>query len=302
MARSNLSTVPFLKWAGGKRWLAAIIRDLFADFKGTYFEPFLGGGAVFFRLAPERAILSDVNEDLVHTFRMVRDRPEEVIAALAKHRIGRVVFQRVRSADPTDGVSRAVRLLYLNRTAFNGLYRVNRQGRFNVPFGCKPGTVLCDAAQIRACSSALSTADLISTGFDAVLRRVRKGQCVYADPPFTTKHNNNAFRRYNESLFSWADQLRLATLANAAAERGARVIVSNALHPEVLSLYPRDLFVPCGIRRASCLAADPMYRSHSTELLLVSKTVAASVKQVRCLLSRRDSNLMPVTERLAAVR
>jgi DNA adenine methylase len=291
MGRRELSTAPFLKWVGGKRWLAGIIRDLFADFKGTYFEPFLGGGAVFFRLAPKRAILSDINEDLVHVFKMVRDCSEEVITALAKHRIEATVFKDLRSADPIDGVLRAVRFLYLNRTAFNGLYRVNREGRFNVPFGCKPGTVLCDAGQIRACSRALSNADLIVTGFGDALTRVRKGQCVYADPPYTTKHNYNAFRRYNESLFSWADQISLARLANAAAGRGAYVIVSNALHREVLSLYSRDLFVPCSVRRASCLAADPLFRNHSTELVLVSKTVAPSFRHVKNLVSRRDLEL-----------
>lgn len=229
--------LPFLKWPGGKRWLAPTLVEMIGDIAGTYYEPFLGGGAVFFHLRPSCAVLSDSNRALISVYRQVRRRAGEIAGQLGTMSISRRAFYQCRSDRPKSAVARAVRFLYLNRTAFNGMYRVNREGEFNVPFGCKSGTILCDQSLIRATARALRTAVLRVSDFEERIVQAGKSDVVYCDPPFTVKHDNNGFIRYNESLFSWADQERLARACAAAAARGARVFVSNAHHEPVRELY-----------------------------------------------------------------
>jgi len=229
--------LPFLKWPGGKRWLAPTLAGMIGEVTGTYYEPFLGGGAVFFHLRPARAVLSDANPELVSVYRQVRDRVSQVIEGLGDMKISRQAFYQSRSERPNTPVGRAIRFLYLNKTAFNGMYRVNHEGEFNVPFGCKPGTVLCDPRLFRAAAIALRTAVLRVSDFEDRIAHAGKADVVYCDPPFTVKHDNNGFIRYNESLFSWADQERLAQACAVAAARGVRVFVSNAHHDAVRELY-----------------------------------------------------------------
>jgi DNA adenine methylase len=235
---SNLhGCAPFLKWTGGKRWLASELHALAPKEYGRYIEPFLGGGAVFFHLRPWPAFLSDVNAELINTYRQVRDNVDDVIGRLARLRIDPDVYTDIRNSVPRKPVTQAVRFLYLNRTAFNGIYRVNRRGRFNVPFGCKPGTVLCDEPVLRSASKALQNRKLAVCDFEDAIDAAKRGDLVYADPPYTTKHDNNGFQRYNEVIFSWDDQVRLAECCQRARSRGVHVIVSNANHPPVRRMY-----------------------------------------------------------------
>ena len=264
---------PFLKWAGGKRWLGAAIALLLGDRPQRYCEPFLGGGAVFLALNPRTALLSDASKDLINCYDIVRNQPERVIRRLARLRVNRRIFMTMRRDKASDALSKATRFLYLNRTAFNGLFRVNQQGAFNVPFGCKPGTTSCDASAIRTFSRRLQKTRLIASDFRLSLAAVRAGDVVYADPPYTVMHNNNAFRRYNERLFSWSDQLALADATNRLARLGARVVLTNACHPSVTALYHRDLFVRATVRRPSNVAADSDYRCFAYELLLLSRSI-----------------------------
>jgi DNA adenine methylase len=261
-----------LKWPGGKRWLADTVAALFSK-RDRYVEPFLGGGAVYFTLKPRTAILADINEDLIAAFTSVRDHPSAVIRRLSVLRINRETFRRYRGASPDTMLDRAVRLLYLNRTAFNGIYRVNAKGRFNVPFGCKKGTKVCDGENLRACSRALKGSTLTSADFRTVLREVRVSDAIYIDPPYTVKHDNNGFRRYNERIFSWNDQVDLARKLNFLAENGAEVVVSNACHKEVSGLYSRQDFAVVEIERASCVAGDAQHRGPCKELLLISRSI-----------------------------
>ena len=205
--------------------------------RGRYFEPFLGGGAVFFSFRPWPATLSDVNTDLINAYQQVRDNPEGIINRLRHMRIDCTIYSTIRATRPRSPLSRAVRLLYLNRTAFNGVYRVNRRGEFNVPFGCKDGTVLCDPSLIRSASSALQNRTILVADFESIIDCASKHDVVYADPPYTTRHDNNGFRRYNECLFSWSDQERLAEACRRATRRGVTVFISNAAHTEIASLY-----------------------------------------------------------------
>ncbi len=235
------SCEPFLRWLGGKRWLAPQLVDILGELTfRRYLEPFLGGGACFFHICPATALLSDVNEELVNVYVQVRDHCDELMDALRELNVDRQTFEHLRHAVPKCDLGRAVRFLYLNRTAFSGIYRLNSGGRFNVPFGDGKRTpeILWRNGLLPRASRALQGAEISSTDFEEVLNQANESDLVYCDPPYTVKHNCNGFRRYNERLFSWRDQERLAAAWFSAVERGATVIFSNAYHEEIASLYP----------------------------------------------------------------
>ena len=237
-------TLPFLKWPGGKRWvastIAAIIRER-ESLKGIYYEPFLGGGAVFFTLRPHRAVLSDINTELINVYAMVQNQPDAVLHEIQALPVTQEDYYRIRAWEPEDPVLRAARFLYLNRTAFGGIYRLNRQGQFNVPYGGGERTpgVLWGNDLLKKASKALAGVEIRHNDFGPILRSAREGDVIYCDPTYTVAHDTNGFVRYNERNFSWADQERLATAAHMAVERGALVIVSTAHHPTVKALYPK---------------------------------------------------------------
>lgn len=232
---------PFLKWPGGKQWVAPKIAALVKTYlSGKYYEPFLGGAAVFFHLRPEQAILGDINADLVNVYRVVRDRPDKVQSALRQLPVSKRRYDSLRSSTPRSQLDRAVRFLYLNRTCFGGIYRLNKSGRFNVPYGGGQRTprILWTTDLLENAATALGGVGLMTEDFGVALKRAGKGDVVYCDPTYTVAHDNNAFVRYNENNFSWEDQIRLAKLAQSAVAAGAVVIVSNAHHKSVRSLYP----------------------------------------------------------------
>jgi DNA adenine methylase len=232
--------LPLLKWPGGKRWAASEIAELVRCAlapTGRYIEPFLGGGAVFFFLRPKRALLGDINPQLIETYQTVRDTPKQVLDSLRSLRVDRETFYQLRASRPATAVERAVRFLYLNRTAFGGIYRLNAAGEFNVPYGGRSHAVLWTRAIIDRAADALQGAELQCADFQQLLRRARAGDVVYCDPTYTVAHDNNGFVRYNERNFSWSDQNRLADAAAVASGRGATVVVSNAHHVSVRALY-----------------------------------------------------------------
>jgi DNA adenine methylase len=262
---------PFLKWPGGKRWAAWYIASKVRErLKGRYIEPFLGGGAVFFHLRPSgRCVLSDVNKDLVNIYRVIRDHSDDVIERLKCLRVSRSVYYRLRAAEPTDPICRATRFLYLNRTAFGGMYRVNVHGEFNVPYGGGKRTpaILWETSILRNAAAALKGVALLESDFEAVLDSAAGGDVVYCDPTYTVTHDQNGFVRYNERNFSWSDQERLAKTAFRAAQRGAGVIVSNAHHREVRKLYRNARFET--LARHSALSPAPSKRRVVKEYLIV---------------------------------
>lgn len=263
-----MPTEPFLKWPGGKRWLVSRYGHLFPKACTRYVEPFLGGGAVFFQLAPRKALLTDVNGELINAYRCIRSHAREIDRRLAiLNRLhSKRVYYDTRASEPRTLVGRAVRFLYLNRTCFNGLYRVNRAGQFNVPMGSKtevaypPGFLLKVAA-------ALKGATFRAGDFESVVDGTGEGDLLFVDPPYTVMHNNNNFRKYNAHLFSWADQERLAAAVRRAAARGVDVMVSNADHESVRRLY-RGFGQHLRLERATVLAASVEHRCGTTELLI----------------------------------
>jgi DNA adenine methylase len=260
-------TAPFLKWAGGKQWLAArLIR--FVSPTGTYYEPFLGGASLFFAARPRRAALSDKNADLIETYECLRDEPFQIIDRITEWSYNEETYYRVREMHPRSRVGRAARFIYLNRTCWNGLYRVNRNNQFNVPFGRFANPTICDASVLLGASRALQEVNLTVSDFEQAVEDAQRGDVVYLDPPYTVKHSNNGFLRYNEHLFTWSDQERLASLAHVLKRRGCRVLVTNACHKHLVSLYNGFHVTP--LRRPSNLAGDPSRRGTETEMLISS--------------------------------
>jgi len=263
---------PFIRWVGGKRFLAGRITAAAPTSFGKYFEPFLGSGAVFFQLEPSASILGDLNPDLICAYEVVRDSVEDVVDWLEEHSTQDAdAYYFMRSMRPTTAVARAGRFLFLNRTAFNGVWRVNRQGEYNVPYGYRRREDLVGADGLRAASVALSKAQLVCDDFETTLASASEGDLVYVDPPYTVRHNSNGFRKYNETLFSWKDQIRLAEVLNGLAINRCHVIVSNASNADVLALYPRSLYQRQMVTRKSLIAGTASSRATCEEVLLVSE-------------------------------
>lgn len=230
--------IPFLKWAGGKRWLIDKEPQVFPQEFNTYFEPFLGSAAVYFYLRPKSAVLSDLNQELVDTYNALKTDWELVRRYLVAHnnRHSKDYYYEVRAQRPRSLYSRAARMLYLNRTCWNGLYRVNLKGEFNVPIGTKQNALL-DTDDFETTASQLSGADIICRDFETTIDSAKQDDFVFVDPPYTVKHNYNGFIKYNETLFAWEDQVRLKLAIDRAASRGVKVLVLNAAHSSIEELY-----------------------------------------------------------------
>ncbi len=261
--------IPFLKWAGGKQWLTPKLKPLVERTKGRYIEPFLGGGSVFFATLPGKALLSDCNPELIDTYQTVRKEAARVIARLRRFSFTKDCYYRVRQSKPKSPVGRAARFIFLNRTCWNGLYRVNREGAFNVPMGSFDATPDFQVAErLIAAQRALQSATILCQDFEDAIQRAKPGDTVYLDPPYTVAHKNNGFLRYNELVFSWYDQQRLALAARALRERGCMVILSNVDHPGIADLYKG--FRIKKLERRSLVAGETTKRRLITELLITS--------------------------------
>ena len=232
---------PFLKWAGGKGQLLGRLRERVPPSYGRYFEPFLGGGALFFALRPARGFLSDVNREIIDCYTAVRDDVTGLVAALRHHRYDSKHYYDVRNADPAKLalVERAARTIFLNKTGFNGLYRVNRAGKFNVPFGRYAKPAICDEQNLRACSAALADVELVAADFERATSRAVAGDFVYFDPPYVPLSRTAAFTAYAPGGFDLDAQSRLAAFFDKLAERGVAVLLSNSDVPEIRKLYAR---------------------------------------------------------------
>jgi DNA adenine methylase len=263
-----------LKWAGGKRQLLPQLRPFFPTRAARYHEPFVGSGAVFFdlcadgRIVPEGAYLSDDNADLIGTYFRLRDATPEVIANLRglarRHaRDGREHYYRVRDkqfnpgrrrwldsgGDPGDyPVSLAAMLLYLNRTGYNGLFRLNASGDFNVPAGRYDAPNIVNEERLAAAASVLARATITRARFDAALASARAGDLVYIDPPYAPLTRTANFRSYTARGFSEADQTQLRNAVVALATRGVQVVLSNSTAPSVLALYEDTTATRAGLR------------------------------------------------------
>lgn len=262
------SNAPFLKWAGGKRWLVNNHADLLNVQHKRFIEPFLGSGAVFFKLAPIKALLSDKNEELIETYSTVKEEWWLVAKLLRVHHKNhcKKYYYKLRAQKPRTRGSRAARFIYLNRTCWNGLYRVNGNGDFNVPIGGKTNVTL-ETDDFEKVSQLLSGVTLIHGDFEVTMGKAKKGDFIFVDPPYTVKHNSNAFIKYNENLFSWDDQVRLRDSVVNATRAGAKVVVTNANHKSIRQLY-FGIGEHTKLSRSSVIAGDPSARGDYEELLI----------------------------------
>lgn len=266
---------PFLKWAGGKGGLLPQYEPFLPPREEVrqYVEPFLGGGAVFFRTQYQPARLADVNQEVIDVYRVVRDEVEPLIELLAKHLNEHDYFYQIRDLDPQqlDPVARAARFIYLNRTCYNGLYRVNSRGEFNVPFGRYKKPRLQDRDGLTAASQALAGVELRCADFEASTADCRAGDFVYFDPPYDPLSPTSNFTRYARDGFDEAAQRRLAEVFAALADRGARVMLSNSDTPLIRSLYDPQRFEVHEIQARRAINSKPSGRGPVTELLILSR-------------------------------
>ncbi|WP_242031825.1 DNA adenine methylase [Microcoleus sp. FACHB-672] len=227
----TVSPRPFLKWAGGKGKLIQQYIPYFPTEFKTYYEPFLGGGAVFFHLLSAHSILTDINPELINAYRCVRDLVEAVILLLENHHLKhhKEYYYQVRSRAGTSEVERAARFIYLNKTCFNGLYRENSKGALNVPIGNYKNPTICNAELLRSVSVALKTAQIEVRPFDAVLNFAKTGKdFVYFDPPYYPLSPTSNFTAYSRHAFTEADQIKLKDIITKLVSLGVSVMLSNS--------------------------------------------------------------------------
>jgi DNA adenine methylase len=231
---------PFVKWVGGKRQLLDRILKRVPKTFGTYHEPFLGGGAVFFALSPPNAFLSDSNKRLVRCYKGVRNHVADVISLLKGYRRNRPFFleMRERDIDQATDAEVAAWFIFLNKTGFNGLYRVNSKNRFNVPYGDNKNAQICDEDNLMACHHALARAEVQHEDFSTVRDRAQPGDLVYFDPPYKRLSATSYFTSYTAEGFTEDDQVRLRNIALELKNKGVHVILSNS--SSARSLYKDD--------------------------------------------------------------
>lgn len=230
---------PFLKWAGGKTQLLSELSEYIPSIFNKYIEPFIGGGAFYFFLNPKKAIISDSNLDLITTYQVVRDDVESVIKILSRHKNDEDYFYSIRSLDVKNmtEIERAARLIYLNKTCFNGLYRVNKKGQFNVPYGKRNGAFL-DKILLRRSSSFLQNTKILHADYLETLNKyASKGDFIFLDPPYYPIGKYSDFKRYTKEFFYHEDHIRLKNEFDRLVKRGCYVVLTNSDHPEVLELY-----------------------------------------------------------------
>lgn len=236
---------PFIKWVGGKRQLLAQFQRLglypseFNDADCRYFEPFFGGGAVFFDLQPKSATISDLNSELITTYMVVRDNVERLIESLKQHVYDKDYFLKIRAMDPAtmSDLDVASRFIYLNRTCFNGMYRVNSKGQFNVPFGRYKNPIICDEDNLRAVSRVLKGVEILNADYKVAVSKAKAGDFVYFDPPYYPVSPTSSFTSYTKDGFAEKEQIELRDTFAELSNRGCYVMLSNSDTTFIRGIY-----------------------------------------------------------------
>ncbi|NJM16732.1 MAG: DNA adenine methylase [Bacteroidales bacterium] len=272
----NQGVAPFLKWVGGKRQLMASIADHLPNDieERRYFEPFIGGGAVLFYLQPVHAVINDFNEELINVYNVVKNHVDELIADLKQHENTAGYFYQIRSLDRNKEienltpVQRASRVIYLNKTCFNGLYRVNKAGEFNVPFGRYKKPNIVNVPALKAVNKFLNQNNLViySGDYANVLTQADKSSFVYLDPPYHPVSESSNFTGYVEGGWGLHDQTRLRDVCNQLNERGVKFLLSNSSAPLIKELYKNYAIVT--VKAARAINANGAHRGQIDEVLV----------------------------------
>ena len=232
-----------------------------------YLEPFLGSASIFFSLKRKPAILSDLNQNIILTYIALRDDPHKVISKLSSMQYDKDYYYFIRDVyKPITLANKAARIIYLNRTCWNGLYRENRVGKFNVPFGQFKNPCICNSDNLLLASKLLQDAEINSADFEISLSKTKKGDFIFLDPPYISGHKNNGFLKYNNKIFSWNDQIRLAEFVKKLDKKGCYILMTNANYLSVMELYKGFNFY--FETRHSSIAADNNKREVISELLI----------------------------------
>lgn len=261
-----------LKWPGGKRLLLPHLIPFFGEIEGRYYEPFIGGGAVFAGIGPSNATIADANPELTNCYEQIKENVHAVAKALATWPNTEVMYYKIRSICSDDPTIRAARLIYLTTLSFNGIYRQNLAGMFNVPYGHKTHIELPKLEYLTKVSLLLKETQIRTGDFEETVADAGWGDCVYFDPPYTVAHKNNGFVKYNAKIFSWSDQRRLASFAERLSSRGCVVVISNADHPSIIELYKSFRMVR--VQRYSIIAASSSKRRQISECIFTNNRSA----------------------------
>ncbi|MDR6458967.1 DNA adenine methylase [Chryseobacterium vietnamense] len=260
---------PFLRWAGGKRWFLKELDKLVTiENFGNYHEPFVGGGSVYFHFNPQNAIISDSNEELINTYINVRDNIDDVIIFLKEFKNTEEFYYSIRKTKFNDEIMEAAKFIYLNQTSFNGIFRVNSKGEYNVPYGHRDKYKF-DYENLCEVNISLQGTVVECCDFDSSIENIQKGDLVFLDPPYTVAHNNNGFIQYNQKIFSLEDQYRLAKFINELKEIGAFYIMTNAAHNSIKDIFNNGdrMFE---LNRSSLIGGRNAIRGKYSELILTN--------------------------------
>lgn len=262
--RVNKLARPFLKWAGGKRQLVPEIEKHKPSQYNTYYEPFLGGGAIFFTLQPQKSVVNDSNAELINCYKVVKDKLDELIEDLRKHENEENYYYNIRDLDRNyeqykhiHPVKRASRIIYLNKTCYNGLFRVNSQGQFNVPFGKYKNPNVLGEAVLKAVNEYLNSSEIniLNADFEVAVETAKKDDFVYFDPPYDPISDTASFTGYDINKFDKNEQRRLRKVYDKLTERGCKVLLSNAYTDFVIDLYKKyQIEKVSAIRTINCNA------------------------------------------------
>lgn len=233
---------PFLRWAGGKTWLTKHIDEFLPTDFNDYFEPFIGGGAIFFYLKSRgylknKSYLSDSNSDLINTYKTIKSDPEDLIRLLEEFKNTEEEYYKIRKLTFDNKLQNAAKFIYLNKTSYNGIYRVNSKGEYNVPYGHRKTKDLYDFDNILKVSQSLEKTYFSVTDFKNKCRDTKENDLIFLDPPYTVAHENNGFIQYNQSLFSWENQIQLSEILQSLEEKKTHFVLTNASHTSIDALY-----------------------------------------------------------------
>jgi len=272
--KQNRLVAPVLKWVGGKRQLLPEIVKRIPDFS-TYYEPFVGGGAVLFSLQPQKAVINDISRELMNVYQVIKDHVDELIEDLKKHKNEKEYFYRIRELDrdkkhyeSLSKVERASRILYLNKTCYNGLFRVNKAGEFNTPFGNYRNPNIVNEPTLRAVSSYFNQADItfLCCDYEQALKTIRKGDFAYFDPPYDPVSDSANFTGYDKGGFDRTEQIRLKAVCDKLNARGIKFLLSNSATEFILDLY-KDYKIEI-IQAKRAINCNPSKRGEVDEVLV----------------------------------
>lgn len=243
--RKNNLVQPFLKWAGGKRQLLPEIRKYIPEKYTAYYEPFVGGGAVLFDVQPKNAVVNDSNPELINVYEVIRTNVEALITELKNHKNNEEHFYKIRELDRSNdfgklnNIQKAARIIYLNKTCYNGLFRVNSQGQFNVPFGRYKNPEFVNEIILRAVSNYLNSTNItfLNEDFESPLKKVKKGSFVYFDPPYDPVSDTSSFTGYTLDGFDSEEQKRLKETCDSLNKKGCKFLLSNSATNFIIDLY-----------------------------------------------------------------